>query len=214
MRGRILDAARKAFADRSVESVSIQAIADSLGYSKGTILKYYPTKILLSLAVKQQELEQVTRQLQDIRARTPDPTERLQRVMEAYIAYWLKNPDDFRSLFSMSGTLDDRKLADGTYFGESEIAKRALGVFITSTSEFLIAQGIKPPGAMVRRLALVLLSAAHGVISLPLGTPSMRLMTDTSLTGRILIKSVIDAWVAKIKALHRKRSTITIDAFA
>ena len=42
------------FAVGTLESVSIQKIADAIGYSKGTVLKYFPTKLLLSLAVKQQ----------------------------------------------------------------------------------------------------------------------------------------------------------------
>ena len=56
---RILETARKQFATGTIETVSIQKIADALGYSKGTVLKYFPTKILLLLAVKQQNLQEI-----------------------------------------------------------------------------------------------------------------------------------------------------------
>jgi AcrR family transcriptional regulator len=40
LKTRILDAARMELAAGTLESISIQKIADSIGYSKGTILKY------------------------------------------------------------------------------------------------------------------------------------------------------------------------------
>src|ERR1700730_18470677 len=54
LRTLILETARREFALGTIETVSIQKIADVIGYSKGTVLKYFPTKILLLLAVKQQ----------------------------------------------------------------------------------------------------------------------------------------------------------------
>src|SRR5258705_7063730 len=85
---RILETARKEFATGTIETVSIQKIADALGYSKGTVLKYFPTKILLMLAVKQQNLEEVSDRLRRVRARNPNSELRLRRVMDAYIDYW------------------------------------------------------------------------------------------------------------------------------
>src|SRR5713101_5683047 len=92
---RILETARKEFATGTLETVSIQKIADALGYSKGTVLKYFPTKILLLLAVKQQNLEEMAERLERIRARTPNAEVRLRRVMDAHIDYWVENPDHF-----------------------------------------------------------------------------------------------------------------------
>ncbi|WP_461320447.1 TetR/AcrR family transcriptional regulator [Bradyrhizobium elkanii] len=103
----ILETARKEFAAGTLETVSIQKIADAIGYSKGTVLKYYPTKLLLLLAVKQQNLEAVAERLERVRAETADSDLRLRRVMETYLDYWADNPDHFRSLFSMSGTIED-----------------------------------------------------------------------------------------------------------
>ena len=202
---RILETARKQFATGTIETVSIQKIADALGYSKGTVLKYFPTKILLLLAVKQQNLEEVTDRLRRVRARNPNSELRLRRVMEAYIDYWADNPDHYRSVFSMAGTVEDRRYPNGTYFGETEVAQGGVRIFITSVEEFLAEQGAEAPPMLAQRLATAILSAGHGIISLPLGTPTME-WPNVRATGRLLIGSLIDAWIAKIAAARRTDS--------
>ncbi len=201
----IIEAARKEFAAGTLETVSIQKIANSIGYSKGTVLKYYPSKILLLLAVKQQNLETIAGRLETIRARTTDPELRLRRVMESYIGYWTDNPDHFRSLFSMAGTIEDRRFPDGTYFGDTEIARRSMNIFVLSVREFLEAFGADAASELVSQLAAALLACAHGVIALPLGTPTMKLPTSR-ITGRIVIGTMVDAWVLKLKAARDESS--------
>jgi AcrR family transcriptional regulator len=205
LKTRILDAARTELAAGTLETISIQKIADSIGYSKGTILKYYPTKILLLLAVKQQNLEAAAAKLELIRSQTKDAEHRLRKVMEAYIAYWSDNPDHFRSLYSMAGTIEDRRFPDGTYFGESEIARKSFDIFVRTVKEFLLHFGANPAPGLSQRLASALLSSAHGVIALPLGTPTMRL-PDTRTTGRLVINNIVDAWCARLKAARTEES--------
>ena len=202
LQARILETARKEFARGALETVSIQKIADALGYSKGTVLKYFPTKILLLLAVKQQNLEEMADRLERVRARHSNGEDRLRRVMETYIDYWVGNPDHFRSLYSMAGTIEDRRFPDGVYFGQTEIARRGFGIFVTSTGEYLSELGVETTPVLTQRLTTALLSAAHGVISLPLGTPTMK-WPDIRGNGRLVLGNLIDAWSAKIAAARR-----------
>ena len=201
----IIETARKQFAAGTLETVSIQKIADSIGYSKGTILKYYPTKVLLLLAVKQQALETIAMQLEAIGTQIADPELRLRRAMEAYIGFWIDNPDHFRSLYSMTGTVEDRRFPDGTYFGDTEIARRSSAILVANITEFLQEFGAQPQPGLASRLATALLSCAHGVISLPLGTPTMK-HPDTRMTGRLVIGSMVDAWSAKLIAARSEKS--------
>jgi hypothetical protein len=60
------------------------------------------------------------------------------------------------------------------YFGQTEIARRGYGIFVTSIEEFLAEVGAEAAPTLSQRLVTALLSAAHGVISLPLGTPTMK----------------------------------------
>jgi AcrR family transcriptional regulator len=211
---RILETARKEFATGTLETVSIQRIADALGYSKGTVLKYFPTKLLLLLAVKQQNLEEVADRLEHIRAVNSNADTRLRRVMEAYIDYWVDNPDHFRSLYSMAGTIEDRRFPDGVYFGQTEIARRSFNIFVTSIEEFIAERGAKGPPTLPQRLATAILSAAHGVISLPLGTPTMK-WQNVRANGRLVIGSMIDAWTARLDAARKTDSwpILSIRAF-
>ncbi len=202
---RILETARKEFATGTLETVSIQKIADALGYSKGTVLKYFPTKILLLLAVKQQNLEEIADRLERIRERNSDSEIRLRRVMEAYIDYWVDNPDHFRSLYSMAGTIEDRRFPDGVYFGQTEIARRGYEIFVTSIEEFLAEKCAEAAPTLSQRLATALLSAAHGVISLPLGTPTMK-WRDVRANGRLVVGNLIDAWTMKLGAARKTES--------
>ncbi|MCK1405205.1 TetR/AcrR family transcriptional regulator [Bradyrhizobium sp. 197] len=199
---RILETARREFATGTLETVSIQKIADALGYSKGTVLKYFPTKILLLLAVKERNLEEMADRLERVRARHSNSEARLRRVMETYIDYWVDNPDHFRSLYSMAGTVEDRRFPDGVYFGQTDIARRGFGIFVTSISEYLSELGVETTPMLTQRLATALLSAAHGVISLPLGTPTMK-WPDIRGNGRLVLGNLIDAWSAKIEAARR-----------
>jgi AcrR family transcriptional regulator len=212
---RILETARKEFATGTLETVSIQRIADALGYSKGTVLKYFPTKILLLLAVKQQNLKEIADRLERIRERNSDSETRLRRVMDAYIDYWVDNPDHFRSLYSMAGTIEDRRFPDGAYFGQTEIARRGYEIFVTSIEEFLAERGAEAASTLSQRLATALLSAAHGVISLPLGTPTMK-WRDVRANGRLVIGNLIDAWTMKLDAARKTDSwpKISIGTFS
>ncbi|MGR4932165.1 TetR/AcrR family transcriptional regulator [Bradyrhizobium sp. CAR08] len=205
LQARILETARKQFASGTLETVSIQKIADALDYSKGTVLKYFPTKILLLMAVKERNLEEMADRLEQVRALQSSGEARLRRVMQAYIDYWVDNPDHFRSLYSMAGTVEDRRFPDGVYFGQTEIARKGYGLFVTSIAEYLSELGVEATPGLTERLATALLSAAHGVISLPLGTPTMK-WPDIRGNGRLVLGSLIDAWSVKIKAARRTKT--------
>jgi hypothetical protein len=66
----------------------------------------------------------------------------------------------------------------------------------------------------VQRLATALLSAAHGVIALPLGTPTMKLH-DVSGNGRLVIGNLVDALAMKLEAARQTPGwpKLTINAF-
>ncbi len=84
LREQILAAARKEFAIGSVETVSIQRIADTVGYSKGTVLKYFPTKIALQISVKEENLREIVERLERISASKKRPRERLHSISNGY----------------------------------------------------------------------------------------------------------------------------------
>ena len=135
--------------------------------------------------------------------------------METYIDYWIDSPDHFRALFSMAGTIEDRRFPDGVYFGQSESVRRAVAIFEASIEDYLAELGAETSPALSRRLAAALLSAAHGAISLPLGAPT-RKWPDIRGTGRLIIVNLIDAWTMKIEAARKTERwpKISINTFS
>jgi hypothetical protein len=105
----------------------------------------------------------------------------------------------------MAGTIDDRRFPDGVYFGQTEIARRSFDIFVISIGEFLAERGAEGPPMLPQRLATAILSAAHGVISLPLGTPTMK-WQNVRANGRLVIGSMIDAWTARLDAARKTDS--------
>jgi LysR family transcriptional regulator, nitrogen assimilation regulatory protein len=78
-------------------------------------------------------------------------------------------------------------------------------IFALSVREFLQASGAEPASGLASRLASALISCAHGVIALPLGTPTMKL-PDVRMTGRLVISNMVDAWSAKLAAARAEKS--------
>src|SRR5260221_7548853 len=114
-------------------------------------------------------------------------------------------PDHFRSLYSMAGTIEDRRFPDGVYFGQTDIARSSYNIFVKSTGEFLAEFGAEPAAGLAQRLATVLLSAAHGVISLPLGTPTMK-MPDVRGNGRLVIGNLVHGLMMNLEADRKTKS--------
>ena len=72
----------------------------------------------------------------------------------------------------------------------------------------------EPSPGVAQRLATVLLSAAHGVIALPLGTPTVKL-PDIRGNGRLVIGNLVDALIMKLEAARKTDSwpKVTISLF-
>jgi hypothetical protein len=73
---------------------------------------------------------------------------------------------------------------------------------VISIGEYLSELGVETTPMLTQRLATALLSAAHGVISLPLRTPTMK-WPDIRGNGRLVLGNLIDAWSAKIETARQ-----------
>lgn len=202
LRQRFIEIARAEFAAKDVDEVSLRRIASIAGYSQGTLYQYFPSRIALLIAVKEDGFRVIVEQMLAIAGETKDPRKRLSLVVDAYISYWLEHPDSFKSLFSMSGTIEDRRMPDGTLFGESAIALRVVGVFTDCVGALFAHHGAAATPALIHLLAGSLIAAAHGAVSLPLGTPSMKWPPVVPM-GRALIEAVLHSWETKLTAAKR-----------
>jgi AcrR family transcriptional regulator len=199
LREKFIEIARGEFAAHDVESVSLRRIAALAGYSQGTLYQYFPSKVALLIAVKQENFEEIVGRMRAIAATPQDGRTRLYRILLAYVDYWARHPDHFKSLFSMSGTIEDRRMPDGTLFGESPIAQAPYGIFVDAVAAFFADHGAKGERNLLRLLASTLIAAAHGAVALPLGTPSMKSPPIASMAG-LLFEATLHSWEQRLRA--------------
>lgn len=192
VRERLLDSARVEFAARDVRDVSIRRIADAAGYSQGTLYTYFPSKSALYHCVKEDIFRRVIDEIGVAIAKSGNPRAQLIAAFRIYAQYWHSNADHFRTMFSMDATLEERRLPDGTYFGDSEIAIRAHRVLLDAVTRYLVDQGASCSDRTIAFLTASLLAASHGTIAMPLAMLTMR-MPHTLSMHDLIIGNLLDA---------------------
>lgn len=199
VRQKFVEVARREFALRSSEDVSMRKIAALAGYSQGTLYQYFSSKIALLIHVKQETFTVVVEQLVGIAASTGDPKARLQAMFRFYNGYWSANPDHFKSLFSMAGTVEDRRMPDGKLFGESYIARKAFIVFNDNVRAFFASREVRLSRGLDRFLTATLLAASHGTVALTLGAMTMKL-PDPVQMNVLVVNAILEHWEQVIAA--------------
>jgi AcrR family transcriptional regulator len=99
-RERILDAARELFAREGYEAVTMRAIARRIEYTPTAIYHHFKDKDALFTELSHQDFRALAGAFQRI-GRIEDPVERLRRIGDAYVAFALEHPQQYRFLFMM-----------------------------------------------------------------------------------------------------------------
>jgi AcrR family transcriptional regulator len=87
-----LCAAASEFAKQGYQGTDVQAIADELKISKGSVYRYFPTKQELFLATVDHGVQQLHRYILDASEHVLDPLERMFAAVRAYLAFFKKHP--------------------------------------------------------------------------------------------------------------------------
>lgn len=90
-RGELLQAAIHVFYAKSFPGASMQDIADAIGVLKGSVYHYIDSKDELLEQIFAVGRAQVDRQLEEVRAFTGSPEERLRRFVEIQVAWYLEH---------------------------------------------------------------------------------------------------------------------------
>ena len=99
LRQAILDAAADAFARDGYASVSLRAVAESVGLSHGSIYGYFKDKDELFEALVEQSFDQLAAALRSLPGRRGDPVQFLKRAGRKYVEFGLKNPGAYEFAF-------------------------------------------------------------------------------------------------------------------
>lgn len=109
----ILDTASRLFVQKGYESVTLRAIAEELGYAHAALYRYFPDKFSVLAEICRQTFAQLLTEVSELQSRPGDRQEVLFVTSKHFVAFALKHPHHFRTVFMGSG--DWRKVQSGQY---------------------------------------------------------------------------------------------------
>ncbi|HEX4309377.1 MAG TPA: TetR/AcrR family transcriptional regulator [Acidobacteriaceae bacterium] len=99
LRGEILAAASKMFADRGYEAVTLREIAQEIGYTHAVIYQHFPDKWHILAELSRETIGLMIRNFDAIAAQHPSPKERLFATSRGLIQFCIAHPQQFRNVF-------------------------------------------------------------------------------------------------------------------
>ena len=164
LKQQILEAAIKMFEAKGYEAFSLRQVAEEIGYSPTAIYLHFKDKDALLLTVALEGFREFGEALQGAYSQHRRATPRLNAIGKAYVRFGLSHPLQYRLMFMQRGEFLSQDPPEG-YDGVID----SFGVLLRAIQEGMDA------GEIVRRdsreFAGLLWSAAHGVVSLSIGTP-------------------------------------------
>lgn len=164
----IIEAARKLFRAEGYDGVSMRKIAKEAGCSASTIYLYFQDKRQILHVFWEGVFTELVVEISSSYDSAP-PSARVEAMSRAYIDFWLKRPDDFRSIFLIQDRLET---AGEGYFVNRSFAVLELDIFRSAVTEAQ-ARGEIAAGNP-DELKSVLLCAFHGVVFNLLTIPEYR----------------------------------------
>jgi AcrR family transcriptional regulator len=99
LRGEILAAASKMFADRGYEAVTLREIAKEIGYTHAVIYQHFPDKWHILVELSSETIGLMVQNFDAIAAKHHVPKERLFATSRGLIQFCIANPQQFRNVF-------------------------------------------------------------------------------------------------------------------
>jgi AcrR family transcriptional regulator len=99
LRGEILAAAGKMFADRGYEAVTLREIAKEIGYTHAVIYQHFPDKWHILAELSRETIELMVQNFDATAAKYPGPKERLFATSRGLIQFCICHPQQFRNVF-------------------------------------------------------------------------------------------------------------------
>jgi AcrR family transcriptional regulator len=99
LRGEILTAASKLFADRGYEAVTLREIAQEIGYTHAVIYQHFPDKWHILAELSNETIGLMVQDFDAIAAKHLAPKERLFATSRGLIQFCTAHPQQFRNVF-------------------------------------------------------------------------------------------------------------------
>lgn len=149
-RGRILAAARRLFASRSYQAITMERVAKAAGVAKGTLYLYFSSKEALYLGILSDGLENVLRRCQAGVDPSAGVTERLRRAIDVSVEFY----DGERDLLRLLACEEPRIAAARNRLFQSW-RERGFGFFTALIEEGIRAGLFAPIDSRLATLAIL-----------------------------------------------------------
>jgi AcrR family transcriptional regulator len=181
MRKRILNAAMKLFLQKGYQNVTIRKIASEIGYSPGTIYRYFTDKDDLFFALRNEGFKRFYQAQLETR-NIPDLGERLRAHGRAYADFALNNPEYYEIMFLMEAPMERASEKDDWSWTRSsfDLVREDIAAGMDA--------GILRKGS-VEQFALAIWSLVHGTIAL---IRRRRFLLHTDLPDRVLVEQALE----------------------
>jgi AcrR family transcriptional regulator len=192
-RTQVVAAARKLMVRHGVDAVSMRAIAAAAGVSPAALYLYFPDKLVLMAAVVDALFEGLLAAFGRAVAAAPagEPFSRLAALMEAYVAWGLAHPEEYRLMFMtpVVGVAGHRPCApDGRPVSPNGAA--TFGALMAEVSALIAAGHVRreDPASLAEQIW----ASGHGLVALLTTFPEfewsdrealLRGMRETMLRG-------------------------------
>ncbi len=154
-RARVLDAARRVFAERGLDGASVREIAREAGYTAGALYSYFDSKEAIYAALLAESLDRLNAAVQGVRVARAQPARALAARALAWFGFYAQNPRDLDLGFYLVKGLAPRGLSPAL---DRALNERLLAA-LRPCEEALEALGL-PADAAVRENAALF---AHGM---------------------------------------------------
>lgn len=196
VRAKIMDAARRLFAEEGYEAVSMRRIAEAIEYSPTAIYGHFEDKAALLREICREDFAALAVVFNELAA-VADPVQRIGRIGEAYVAFAVKYPNHYRLMFMTKRPMVELEEQILARRGRPELDAYA---FLLAAVKQAIAEGRVRPGVEgdADLFTQTLWAGVHGVASIeithncdkwfnlrPLAERA-RLMIDTTCGGIFL----------------------------
>lgn len=190
VRDNLIAVGRHLFAVEDPSTVSLRKIAAKTGYSPGTVYKYFRDQHELFIAIREQDMSRVVDNLEKIAKRIANPKDRLRTVFLAAIRHWLKQPEEFRVLFSIR---PEQSAKPGRLpFGRSAVVLRSYSLYRQLVDD-LFSTYDKPP-CSPRVATDTLIAVTHGIVAFTLHTQTLEWSSPTRMAEEVL-DALLSTWV-------------------
>ena len=156
----ILNAAKKLFVEKGIESTTIRNIAHEIEYSVGTVYVYYKDKNAILHDLHTQGFKQLGGAMRVLFS-VSDPMERLKALGRVYLQFAMDNPDMYQLMFTMQAPIDFLESMHKEEWNEGKATFDALKVTVAECIE----QG-HFKGHHLEPLSFAIWSLTHGMASL------------------------------------------------